>query len=158
MSTSSQGPVRLSASARARLQEELKALRERRDGLVADSRALDTTGDRGDNAQPLVEDDEIARIDDRIDELSRVLAAGAGQQAGVPDGTTVTLRFGDGTEQTLQVVAITEEIPPGQEDTTITSDSPLGLALAGHQAGETISYATPAGAAQATILSLDLPG
>ncbi|GAB2995783.1 hypothetical protein GCM10017788_56850 [Amycolatopsis acidiphila] len=154
----------LSDGTRARLEQELRTLRDRRDELTADARALDTTGDRGDNADPLREDDEIARVEDRIAELSRLLAAGpgagsaGGAEAGVPDGTTATLRFGDGTEQALQVVAITEEIPPGREDTTITTDSPLGLALAGHQAGDTISYSTPAGEAQAYLVSIEFPG
>lgn len=160
MTSSGQGPVRLSEGARARLEEELATLRKRRAELVAGARALDPVGDRGDSAEPLLEDDDIARLDERIDVVARVLATGRaphGAPAGVPDGTTVTLRFGDGTEQTLQVVTITEEISPGHEDTTITTDSPLGLALAGHSPGDTISYATPAGQARATVVSIEPP-
>jgi transcription elongation GreA/GreB family factor len=150
----------LSASARDRLEHELAALRARRDRFAAEVRARDPVGDQADNADALRLDDDIAALDDRIAELSKLLSGGGTRESrswGVPDGTTVTLRFGDGEVETLQVVAVTEEIPSGQEDSTVTADSPLGLALVGHHSGDTIRYPAPAGEVEAHIISLEPP-
>jgi transcription elongation factor GreA len=151
-------------TARRRLEAELARLRERRREL-AEAASQPDVGDRADEAAALERRDELAAIDDRIDEVSALLAGrpagqagGAGGHAGIPSGTTATLRFDDGTVQTVRAVAIPEEIPPGQEDTTMTTDSPLGLALAGHRTGDTISYQAPGGEVRARILSLDFPG
>jgi transcription elongation factor GreA len=165
-SRNSSGPKRrahaggLSAGARERLEHELAALRERRDRFAAEVRTRDPVGDQADNADALRLDDEIAALDDRIAELSDLLSGATTRERrgrGVPDGTTVTLRFGDGDVQTLHVVAVTEQIPFGQEDSTVTADSPLGLALAGHRSGDTIRYPAPAGEVEAHIISLEPP-
>ncbi|WAL68311.1 GreA/GreB family elongation factor [Amycolatopsis cynarae] len=151
------GKPAVSGEARVRLEQELATLRDRRAELAAEARALDRVGDRADDADALRLEDDIAALDARITQLSRVLAGARAGAGGVPDGTTVTVRFADGTVQPFRVVAVTEEIPAGQEDSTVTTDSPLGLALAGHQAGDTISYPAPAGEVRAEILSLELP-
>jgi transcription elongation factor GreA len=146
----------LNGGARDRLKQELAALRERREEMAAEIRSRDPVGDQADNAFALRLGDEIAALDARIANLTELLARGHGVE-GIPDGTRVRLRFDDGTEQTLQVVAVIEEIPAGQEDDTITADSPLGLALVGHGAGDSISYRAPVGEVHADILSLELP-
>lgn len=151
------GRPAVSGEARVRLEQELAALRGRREELAAEARELDRVGDRADDADALRLEDDIAALDARITQLSTALAGRRTGARGVPDGTTVILRFSDGTVQTLRVVALTEEIPAGQEDNTVTADSPLGLALAGHQAGDTISYPAPAGEVRAEILSLQPP-
>lgn len=147
----------LSEAARERLEREVAALRESRDRMAAQIRAKEPVGDQADEAYLLRLEDEIAAIDDRITELSDVLRGAARGTRGVPDGTTVTLRFADDDVQTLRVVAVPEEIPAGQEDSMVTSDSPLGLALAGRKAGDTITYSAPMGVVRAEILSLELP-
>ncbi|HEX3786983.1 MAG TPA: GreA/GreB family elongation factor [Pseudonocardiaceae bacterium] len=163
MSTDNSERPGFSVEARDRLARELNELRNRRAAQTADTLSLDTTGDREDGADPLRQEDDIARVDDRIAELSALLEEGptalstADSPSDVPDGTTVTLRFGDGVERTLRVVAVTEEIAPGDEDNTTTTDSPLAAALSGKHAGDPISYSTPAGAVRAEIVSLELP-
>jgi transcription elongation GreA/GreB family factor len=57
----------------------------------------------------------------------------------------------------MRVVHFIEETPAGAEDSTLTSDSPLGLALFGRQAGETITYRTPRGDQQVTLLGIEFP-
>ena len=69
----------------------------------------------------------------------------------------IKLRWADGEESTMRVVNFIEETPAGEEDTTLTADSPLGLALHGHKAGATITYRTPRGEQQVTLLSIKLP-
>ncbi|HKS49786.1 MAG TPA: GreA/GreB family elongation factor [Amycolatopsis sp.] len=150
----------LSGQARERLEQELAALRDRRDRLAGQVRARDRVGDQADEAFSLRLDDDIAAMDDRIGELSELLASGRNVETGthgVLDGTRVTLRFADGEVQTLQVVAVPEEIPAGQEDAMVTFDSPLGLALSGRAAGDTIAYSAPAGVVRAEIVSLEPP-
>ena len=75
----------------------------------------------------------------------------------LPNGTEVKLRFSDGEESTMRVVNFIEETPAGAEDTTLTADSPLGLALYGRKAGETISYLTPRGELEVTLLAIKTP-
>jgi transcription elongation GreA/GreB family factor len=50
-----------------------------------------------------------------------------------------------------------EETPAGEEDTTLTADSPLGLALYGRTAGETITYRTPRGELHVKLLDIEHP-
>ncbi|MDA3642747.1 GreA/GreB family elongation factor [Saccharopolyspora indica] len=146
--------------ARAQLEAELATLRERRRSLAAAMQEQESdVGDRADEANALESGDDLAAVDDRIRTVNELLAGGPEQPPGrVPDGTAATLRFDDGTEQAVRVVAIPEEIAAGQQDITVTTDSPLGLALAGRRAGDTIRYTTPAGEVRARVVSLDLPG
>ena len=152
-----------SEGTRARLRDELAVLRERRDALSAGFREqAGEVGDRGDEAGALETGDEINMIDERIRHLTALLEGGVDRaQAGggpqVPDGTAATLRFDDGTEQAVRVVAIVEEAPPDQESSAVTADSPLGRALVGHRSGDAINYTTPAGDVRAQIVSLELP-
>ncbi|MER5391424.1 GreA/GreB family elongation factor [Saccharopolyspora sp. NPDC002686] len=128
--------------------------------MVAEVRDQESdVGDRADEANALESGEDLAAIDERISRVTDLLAGGPGRAPGqVPDGTTATLRFEDGTEQAVRAVAIIEEIASGQHEVAVTTDSPLGLALAGHRAGDTISYSTPGGEVRAQILSLEFPG
>jgi transcription elongation GreA/GreB family factor len=57
----------------------------------------------------------------------------------------------------MRVVAVVEETPSGEEDTTLTADSPLGLALADHKPGDTVTYSTPQGLQQVQLLAMKYP-
>ncbi len=61
----------------------------------------------------------------------------------------------------MRVISDVAEIPesPGddQEYETLSADSPLGLALAGQQSGDTVSYETPQGPQSVQLLSVRLP-
>ncbi|MGH3554963.1 MAG: GreA/GreB family elongation factor, partial [Mycobacterium sp.] len=50
-----------------------------------------------------------------------------------------------------------EETPIGREAETLTVGSPLGLALAGRQAGDTVTYKTPQGENQVELLDVKYP-
>ncbi|MEV6226821.1 GreA/GreB family elongation factor [Saccharopolyspora shandongensis] len=146
-----------SAVGRARLTEEIRTLRARRQQLVDELRQGDDSGDRGDAAQELQGGDELVAIDDRIAELEGILTGGPSDVRGLAAGTEVTLRLPDGATQAYRVVAIPEEIPDGEEDTTFTSDSPLGLAVAGSRPGEKVSFPTPEGKTQVEVVSIRPP-
>ena len=144
---------------RARLEAELADLRRRRDQLRADMLAdADTVGDRGDAADALQPAEDLSGLEEQIGRLAWLLAGGNATVDGqLPNGTEVKLRWADGEEVAMRVVNFIEETPAGAEDSTLTADSPLGLALYGRKAGETVTYRTPRGEQQVTLLSIELP-
>ena len=159
------GPTTLSNEGRDRIAAELARLRQRREGLLAGLRSdEDTVGDHGDAADEIQLAEEVALIDDQIAELEGLLlSGGSGNTAAglLPDGAEVTLRFPDGEVTTMRVISVVAEIPEsfqdGSEDETLTADSPLGLALVGHQPGDTIAYSTPQGEQRVELVSVNLP-
>ena len=128
---------------RARLEAELADLKRRRDQLRTELQGdAETVGDRGDAADALQRAEDLAGVDEQIGRLTWLLAGGNATVEGqLPNGTEVTLRFPDDKEDVrMRVVNFIEETPAGAEDTTLTADSPLGLALYGHKAGDTVTY------------------
>lgn len=151
----------LADEARGRVAAEVARLRERRDQLeieVENDRGM--VGDHGDAADAIQRADELADLDDRINQLDRLLLAGPSQAPNdgtLPGGTEVTLRFADGAVVTMLVISVIEQTPLGREAETLTARSPLGLALAGHQPGDTVTYSTPQGQNQVELLELKFP-
>ncbi|AGC65013.1 nucleoside diphosphate kinase regulator [Mycobacterium liflandii 128FXT] len=151
----------LAEAARDNLAAELARLRQRHDRLeieVKNDRGM--IGDHGDAAEAIQRADELAVLTERIHELDRRLKAGPSNATGsetLPSGTEVTLHFDDGEVVTMHVIAIVEENPVGHEYETLTAHSPLGQALAGRQAGDTVTYSTPRGPSQVELLSIKLP-
>ncbi|QLL07323.1 GreA/GreB family elongation factor [Mycobacterium vicinigordonae] len=149
------------AAARENLAAELDRLKQRYDRLeveVKNDRGM--VGDHGDAAEAIQRADELAVLGDRINELDRRLKAGPSSSDAsgeLPGGTEVTLRFADGEVVTMHVISIVEETPVGHEAETLTARSPLGQALAGHQAGDTVTYSTPQGPTQVELISVKLP-
>ena len=144
---------------RARLESEWTDLKRRRDQLRSDLQGdAETVGDRGDAADALQRAEDLAGVEEQIGRVTWLLAGGNTTVEGqLPNGTEVKLRFSDGEESTMRVVNYIEETPAGAEDTTLTADSPLGLALFGRKAGETISYRTPRGELEVTLLAIKMP-
>ena len=148
-------------AARENLAAELDRLRQRRDRLeveVKNDRGM--VGDHGDAAEAIQRADELVVLGDRINELDRRLRTGpspSDQSERLPGGTEVTLRFADGEVVTMQVISIVEETPVGREGETLTARSPLGQALAGHKAGDTVTYSTPQGENQVELIAVKLP-
>lgn len=148
-------------AARENLAAELDRLRQRRDRLeveVKNDRGM--VGDHGDAAEAIQRADELVVLGDRINELDRRLRTGpseSGEAETLPGGTEVTLRFPDGEVVTMHVISIVEETPAGREAETLTARSPLGQALAGHKAGDTVTYSTPQGENQVEIIAVKLP-
>jgi transcription elongation factor GreA len=156
-------PTEPSGATRERLEEELAGAREQRRQLAAQLAGEDPDnpdlGDRGDASVQLEGQADLGRMDQRIDELERLLAGPdtLDTPPGLPDGTVVTLRFPDGDEATLRVVAIPEQAPADDQDDVVTASSPLGQALIGQSAGDTITYAGPDGDLQAEVVALRTP-
>lgn len=147
--------------ARENLAAELDRLKQRRDRLeveVKNDRGM--VGDHGDAAEAIQRADELVVLADRINELDRRLRSGpspSDDSETLPGGTEVTLRFPDGEVVTMHVISIVEETPVGREAETLTARSPLGQALAGHKAGDTVTYTTPQGENQVELIAVKLP-
>ncbi|WP_432087061.1 GreA/GreB family elongation factor [Streptomyces sp. bgisy095] len=150
------GPEPINAVAREELEKELAELRAERDSVTATLRdgGGDQTGDRADQADELMRADEADRLNGRIREIEDRLKAASGAEppaaGSVGVGSSVTVRFDDGTETTVRIVELADALDPG----LVTGDSPLGRALLGHGAGDTVTYETPGGRATATVVSV----
>jgi transcription elongation factor GreA len=154
-------PSGLSGEARERISAELARLRERRDRLEAEVKNdRGAVSDHADAADAIQRADELAGLDERLAEIDRLLHAGPAPSNGagtLPFGTEVTLRFSDGAVVKMQVISVIEEASIGGEAEALTAGSPLGLALAGRKAGDTVTYTTPQGENQVELLDVKYP-
>ncbi|WP_426367309.1 GreA/GreB family elongation factor [Streptomyces sp. E-08] len=150
------GPEPLSAVAREALEGELADLKTEREAVAATLRdgGGDETGDRADQADELQRADELDRLDGRVTEIEGRLREGAVAEApstsAVGVGSSVTVRFADGTESNLHI----GELANALDATLVTAESPLGRALLGHGAGDTVTYDTPEGRTTAVVVSI----
>ncbi|WP_418960725.1 GreA/GreB family elongation factor [Streptomyces tritici] len=154
------GPEPMSAADRTAIERELADLRRERDDVAATLKGGggDETGDRADQADELMRGTEADRLERRIKELEARLeeAAVAGPPAEdtVGVGSTVTVRFDDGTEATVHIGEVAEMYDPD----IVTADSPLGSELIGRRAGDTVTYRAPDGPRSAFVVSLGEQG
>ncbi|MEU4672455.1 GreA/GreB family elongation factor [Amycolatopsis sp. NPDC023774] len=146
------GDKGLSEAARRQLEKEIADLRAQRAALAPQPGEQERTGDAADQADVIDRAEAAARLERQISEVAAKLEHGAYNSNLLPDGTRVSLRFADGDEEVLNVVTL-----PGEDLDSVTSDSPLGLALVGAKAGDKISYRTPRGEATATVIELTPP-
>lgn len=148
------GPEPISDVAREALERELADLRAERETVAATLRGGERVGDRADEADELQRGTELDRLDTRIAEvdgrLREAAVAGPPRTDRVGVGSSVTVRFADATEATVQIGEVAEVLDP----TLVTADSPLGRALLGCRVSDTISYETPEGRSTAVVLSL----
>jgi transcription elongation factor GreA len=139
-----------------RLEAERRKLREREQRLIASFGDRDITSDRADQAQLLEGVHELQWVRDRIAEISQLLAdlrqpreqLRSGQ---IGIGATVDLEFPDGSHETIWLGS------PGlahADEAVVTPSSPLGQALLGHRAGDTVDYTTPAGPQRVRVLAV----
>lgn len=150
------------ATAVESLQQELAVLNSRRQELAGGMDDRDSVSDGGDASVALQQSEDLAWVDERITGVTdriRQLSEGipAGDQDELADGTVATLKFSDGTTTTMRAVAITEEIAEGEESTAMTVNSPLARALVGSDAGDEITYQSPAGEVSAEVIAIETP-
>ncbi|MEU6773795.1 GreA/GreB family elongation factor [Streptomyces sp. NPDC046759] len=151
-------PEPISSAARRALEQELADLRDER-RLVAGT-LQDTTdvGDQADQADQLQRADQMDRLDRRIRDITERLhqadVAGPAPTDEVGVGSTVTVRFPDGSVETLQIGEIAEAL----DQNLVTFDSPLGRALLGHHAGDSVRFDTPDGPSSVVVMSIGEQG
>ena len=145
----------LTTIGRTRLREELERLRTEREPQcwqrVRDLR----DGAPAEDIEIMLALEEHQRVQQRIDEIERMLAqepAGAVE----PDGTiTLGSRViaGDSTGKEHQFVLVSP-LEAGTARGFISTASPIGVALIGRRAGEKIEVETPSGRRSFTVLSV----
>ncbi len=149
----------LSRQAHERLCEELEDLTTR--GRVEIARLIEAArmlGDLSENGDYHAAKDAQGKMESRIRHIERVLsdativdeAAGAGGV--VVAGSVVSLRYeGDDDVDRYLIGSIEERV----EDVSIVSPgSPLGQALLGKRAGETVEYQAPSGGLKVEIVGI----
>ncbi|MHA6795876.1 GreA/GreB family elongation factor [Pseudonocardia bannensis] len=139
------------------LLDEIELLRARRHVLEQDLEVDDEPKDFGEQGETTQRRDEIDYIDRRIRDILHLLHSVPRDPADTrPDrvgiGSVVTLRYPDGTTDTVQVVAVRDEDVP-----EVTPDSPLGRALLGAAKGDEISWGAPEGRLRARIEEIRRP-
>ncbi|MFH8734402.1 MULTISPECIES: GreA/GreB family elongation factor [unclassified Streptomyces] len=147
-------PEPMSATERRALEQELADVTAERDADAATLQDTTEVGDRADQADELIRSDETHRLDARIDEIKVRLrgAADAGRPSTdvVDVGSTLKVRYSDDSVATVQI----GESAAVLDRTLVTADSPLGSALLGHRAGDSVSYDAPDGQATVTVVSV----
>ncbi|MEU7423471.1 GreA/GreB family elongation factor [Streptomyces sp. NPDC048362] len=151
-------PEPIGAEARRALEQELADLRDERRLVAGTLRDTTEVGDEADQADELRRADQLDRLDRRIgditDRLRQAERAGPARTDLVAVGSTVTVRFPDGSQETLEVGEGAEAL----DQRLVTADSPLGHALLGHRPGDSVRYDTPDGPATAVVVSIGAPG
>ncbi|HEX3813696.1 MAG TPA: GreA/GreB family elongation factor [Mycobacteriales bacterium] len=146
----------LSPETRGRLQEELTALEAERARLL--ELVAGTEGkDPADQAERTMREFDVEQVDVRIRRLTdRIDAANKPHAETTHDGTVregevVLIDFGDGTPERYLVGALIEV---DDDVDAVTPTSPLGRALLGATAGQTVSYRTPQGQRNVKIVAV----
>ncbi|MDQ3226206.1 MAG: transcription elongation factor GreA [Chloroflexota bacterium] len=149
--------VWLTEAGKTRLQDELQDLRtRRRPELHNQIQEATESGDISDNSEYEELKDEWASLEARIFELEQTLDRAeiirrddADDVVGL--GSRVTLRSDDGEEETWVLVSPQEA---NSLDGTISTQSPVGMALVGCRAGDSATVRTPSGAMLYTVVAV----
>jgi transcription elongation factor GreA len=146
----------LTAEGATKIREELVTLRgPRREAIAARLRNAVQMGDLSENADYIVAKEDQAFLEGRIQELETILreAVIVGEvEAGIAGvGSTVVVSEGGGPPETFYLVG-NKEADPRQG--RISHESPIGLALIGHKAGDIVTAATPGGTLTFTLLEV----
>lgn len=142
----------------AKLREELEYLKtEKRKEVSEKIREARSFGDLSENAEYDEAKNEQAEVESRINTIinmlkyARVINENEVNADVVGLGSTVVIReVGEDEEETYSIVTTTEADP---DKNKISQESPVGKALMGHAAGETVTVEAPAGKINFEIIS-----
>jgi transcription elongation factor GreA len=151
--------VPLTQTAYDRLQEELAHLEgEARTKVIDDIATARAHGDLSENAEYHAAKDQQGLQEARIRQIREMLDNAEIIQAQddgvIRPGKLVTLKY-EGEEPETYLLGLREE-RDGDHD-ILTPDSPIGQALVGHLAGETIIAKVPAGDLKIDIVAVQTP-
>lgn len=147
----------ISRSGLEELKRELHELKTvRRHEIAKRLQEATELGDLSENSEYLAAKEAQETLERRIAELEDAVKEGVvieeeiGAAGVVRVGSTVHIEQ-DGGKATYMIVGSREARP---QEGKISNESPLGKALLGRQAGETMTVETPGGAKKITILSV----
>ena len=146
----------MTASGYEELQKELESLKSQRPSLVAEVANARSQGDLSENfayhdarRQLGMLDGKIQTIENSLRRAQVVTEPSPGGAVRIGSKVVIRDEFGDST---YEVVGPTEG---NMARGLLSIASPLGKALVDRRAGDTVSFNTPGGQRQATIVSLD---
>lgn len=151
--------TKLSREAYDRLSAEVEDLTTR--GRVEIARAIEAAralGDLSENGDYHAAKDSQGKMEGRIRQLQALLSsavvvdAGSAPSGVVGAGAVVSLRYEGETDVESYLVGSIEERRDGLA--VISPDSPLGRALSGRAAGDTVEYQAPGGAMRVEIVAI----
>jgi transcription elongation factor GreA len=145
----------MTASGFEALKAELVELRARRPAMVEEVAAARSQGDLSENFAYHDARQHLGMLDGRIQTIENTLGRAqvvedAGAKGTVRIGSSVVVRDEFG-EATYEIVGPTEG---NMSRGLISIASPLGSALVDRRAGDTVTFTSPAGERQATIVSV----
>jgi len=141
-----------------KLQQEVRELESRRPDIKASIEQARARGDLSENADYHAAREELAMLNARLAELhgklarSHVVKPEDAPEGKAALGSTVRLRRKrDGREFTRTLVGAGEgDVASGK----ILTTSPMGAAMIGHEAGDTVTVSLPSGEQEFEILSI----
>src|SRR5918999_5523905 len=144
----------LTKQAFERLEEELRWLEgEARQKTIEDIATARAHGDLSENAEYHAAKDQQGLQEARIRQLRQMIENAeiieARDDGIVKPGTIVTIRYQGDTEPESYFFGLREEKEGGYD--VVTPDSPLGRALLGRSAGDTVTAKVPAGELEVDI-------
>src|SRR2546421_4663727 len=155
MSQKKHDPIPMTAAGLETLKAELEGLRARRPALVEEVAAARSQGDLSENFAYHDARQHLGMLDGRVQTIEATLArVQVIEETGAKDvariGSTVVVRDEFG-ESTYQIVGPSEG---NMARGLMSTASPLGSALLDHQAGDTVTFKTPGGERQATVVNV----
>lgn len=150
-------PIHLTPAGIEALRARLAQLKARIPELAAEAARTAAYGDRSDNAEYKQAKGMLRAAHRRVTEmesqLKRAVEIPSGPSANgqVQIGSIVTLKYEDGHAHTFEIVGPDETNPSAGR---ISFKSPLGAALIGHAAGETITLRTENGERMCHIVTI----
>ncbi len=149
--------IQLTGDGKARLEEELRQLREvRLPEITSQMQESVESGDNDDSSETEPLREEYATVEARIRDLELTIEAAEIIPEGSPDGVIglgshVTVRGDDGEERWVVVGPEEADAPEGR----LSSESPVGKALLGARAGDSTVVTTPAGEISYDVIAVD---
>jgi transcription elongation factor GreA len=150
----------LTQNAYDRLEAELSWLEgEAREKVISDIATARAHGDLSENAEYHAAKDQQGLQEARIRQLRQMIENAeiieARDDGIVKPGTIVTIRYQGDTESESYFFGLREEKQGGYD--IVTPASPLGQALLGRSAGDTVTAKVPAGELEVDIESVSVP-
>ncbi|HYH61002.1 MAG TPA: transcription elongation factor GreA [Solirubrobacterales bacterium] len=148
----------ISPQGKAEAEAELDELREvKRPRIVAAIKAAREEGDLSENAEYHAAKDEQGHLEARIRLLEDMLANAEVVEAPTGDsiGVGSKVRFRDSETGDEKDVTVVHRLEASMAEGKLSAESPVGKALMGASAGDTVKFATPNGEKRLEVLSVD---
>ena len=142
-----QESIILTAEGYLELETELKELKDvRRPEVIKSLKEARALGDLSENSDYDAARNEQAQVESRIKELEykleHAVIADRSKCDTVNVGNTVIITYDDGEKEEYKIVGSLEADP---FENKISNESPIGKAIIGHKAGETVQVISPNG-------------